>query len=486
MFLAFLRFPSSLHLLLLLPSGLPISGFAPICMSDPALAQAIEHLADSLEQLSIAIRPDTHPSGSSEGWELVGPATPVEPGSRAAAKTSKESSSLVDFGSVPLLRDVGEDLVSDQVFPYDLHQPEATPLADDLLAAARKWITEADVDRTAFYSAQEDPLPEGPEPAGKAKAKKAAAKRKVTTADLAQQMSLLTNMLPQLAEQLTAARERQENLEKQVNASPPEPAVNVAKPAHQQPFLPCRGPGLPVAKQASLIGPPRRTKPLDFKAQKAPAVPAVSSFLPAAAAVPMPSDPFQAAMLQQSQALSALVCWSRNTTVGSKGAARREKLQAALAARSGDFFLSVLQAASRRLQPFPVPGIRRRLLGAGVDVPVLRTFRRLRGTTRGYVTWCLAHVMDCLTNDDIAGAREFLAVTIVAIDQSSIHAGRWDFARLLTLLEEPPAQLFHGRGVVANPRSRAFSSLLPVGWTTCALQKTLVPRDEVRQCMPAL
>ena len=49
--------------------------------------------------------------------------------------------------------------------------------------------------------------------------------------------------------------------------------------------------------------------------------------------------------------------------------------------------------------------------------------------------WCLAHVMDCLTNDDIAGAREFLAVTIVAIDQSSIHAGRWDFARLLTLLD---------------------------------------------------
>ena len=88
----------------------------------------------------------------------------------------------------------------------------------------------------------------------------------------------------------------------------------------------------------------------------------------------------------------------------------------------------------------------------------------------GYTMWCLAHVMDCLTEQDYAGAQEFLALTFVALDQSSLDHGKWDFAWLLTLLEEPPAQLFHGRGTSANPRARAFSPLSPVGWTTCALQ----------------
>ncbi|OLQ14720.1 hypothetical protein AK812_SmicGene1041 [Symbiodinium microadriaticum] len=68
----------------------------------------------------------------------------------------------------------------------------AVPLSDELLSAAKVG------------------------PAGKAKAKKAAAKKKVAAADLAQQMSLLTSMLPQLAEQLTSVKERQDALNNQV------------------------------------------------------------------------------------------------------------------------------------------------------------------------------------------------------------------------------------------------------------------------------
>ena len=90
----------------------------------------------------------------------------------------------------------------------------------------------------------------------------------------------------------------------------------------------------------------------------------------------------------------------------------------------------------------------------------------------GYLQWCLAHCMDCLVQQDIPGAQEFLAVlalTFVACDQACIDQGRWDLA-LLRALEEPPPQLFHGRGTMANPRTRAFSPLSPVAWTTCALQ----------------
>ncbi|CAE7282824.1 unnamed protein product [Symbiodinium necroappetens] len=69
----------------------------------------------------------------------------------------------------------------------------AVPLSDELLSAAKVGA-----------------------PASKAKAKKAAAKKKVTAADLAQHMSLLTSMLPQLAEQLASVKERQDALNNQV------------------------------------------------------------------------------------------------------------------------------------------------------------------------------------------------------------------------------------------------------------------------------
>ena len=59
-------------------------------MSEPDLSSAISQLADSLQQLSLAVRASpslspSGPSGSSGGWILVGPETPVEPGSREAS-----------------------------------------------------------------------------------------------------------------------------------------------------------------------------------------------------------------------------------------------------------------------------------------------------------------------------------------------------------------------------------------------------------------
>ena len=142
---------------------------------------------------------------------------------------------------LPLLRDLGEDLVSANLFPYHLHQPEATPLTEDLLLAARAWVSQAGVDRAAFYSAQEEAAQADVTPAGKGRAgKKAAPRKKVTTADLAQQMGVLTSLLPQLTEQLTAMKERQEVLEKRVSAGAAGSVASPPKPLHQQSFLPAR------------------------------------------------------------------------------------------------------------------------------------------------------------------------------------------------------------------------------------------------------
>ena len=395
---------------------------------------------------------------------------------------------LVDFGLgvLGLLRDLGEDLVAEGIFPYHLHQPEATPLSDDLLVAARTWVADVQGDRVAFYSAVEEAAQEVEPVPPRPKGKKAPPKKRVSTADLAQQLGQLASVLPQLSEQLSSMKQRQEDLEKQVQTGVQAAPAPPAKPPHQQPFLPSRGPGLPMAKHAALTGPPPRTRPHVAD----PLQPDVSGGvgpLDAAVQPASPQDSFQTAMLQQSQALSNLVSHlmsqqdggleglassASSTCVGSKGAAKRERLQAALAARSGDFYLSVLQAASKRLRPTsPVPTSLEECLGQVSMCQYLERFGGYAGYREiGYTMWCLAHVMDCLTDEDYAGAREFLALTFVALDQSSLDHGRWDFAWLLTLLEEPPAQLFHGRGVVANPRSRAFSPLSPAGWTTCALQ----------------
>ena len=73
------------------------------------------------------------------------------------------------------------------------------------------------------------------------------------------------------------------------------------------------------------------------------------------------------AIMQQSQALTLLVghlaeggvdtvALSQGTALGTRGTSKREKLQAELAARSGNFLLQVSQAAFRSMTPMsPLP-----------------------------------------------------------------------------------------------------------------------------------
>ena len=49
---------------------------------------------------------------------------------------------IVDFSVavLPLLWDIGDEITGEGLFPLVLHQPDATPLGDELLAAARNWV----------------------------------------------------------------------------------------------------------------------------------------------------------------------------------------------------------------------------------------------------------------------------------------------------------------------------------------------------------
>ena len=71
-------------------------------MSDRGLPEAIFSLAESLERLSLAIRP-AHPSsprGSDSGWLVVDPSSPVEPGSREAPGPSASAPQAAHHSSL--------------------------------------------------------------------------------------------------------------------------------------------------------------------------------------------------------------------------------------------------------------------------------------------------------------------------------------------------------------------------------------------------
>ena len=69
---------------------------------------------------------------------------------------------------------------------------------------------------------------------------------------------------------------------------------------------------------------------------------------------------------------------------------------------------------------------------------------------------------------DSVGAQEMLALALVAIEQSAMDGGKWEVARILSLQEDPPMQIFSHRPHHTNPRLRAFGPLRPAGWGATA------------------
>ena len=60
-----------------------------------------------------------------------------------------------------------------------------------------------------------------------------------------------------------------------------------------------------------------------------------------------------------------------------------------------------------------------------------------------------------------AGVRELVALTVVSLEQSAIDQGDWSLAFLLSLVAEPPVQMFQDRMVSMSPHGRPFAPLCP-------------------------
>ena len=380
-----------------------------------------------------------------------------------------------------------------------LEDPALVPEPSVLLQKTKEWLanqTAARVGLVGFYSAVEEVVPETPleeesveeldfQPGAAALPKAPAGKQKrVTTAVLAEQLGSVTQILPQLVTQLENLQRNQDALQEQV--------------ASQQHVVPPRPSQQPVSTSlqefAKMMGTPPRVKsqmPFPRPVVKSPLTPKMDSPLTLQeqaeeAELPAGSTLAQA-VLEQSKALTTLVTQlqsggdplldapssSSGFSLGSKGSAGRMQLQTELSNRSGAFFLQVAQNASRRLRPaakapVDIPAV------ASTDFSMVTYLERFGGyggcRELGLVQYCLAHIFDAALHSDLEGVREHLALTMVAVEQATQDSGRWDLAYQLTLLEDPPSQMWAFRsGGSMNPRLRAFAPLCPQKWATIAL-----------------
>ena len=356
------------------------------------------------------------------------------------------------------------------------------------LKLAREWVVLQGGGIQNFYSAEEGPpSPKVPAPM-KATAKKPPAekaKRLSGPQEVAEHIKSLAELVPNIAMQLSAIQEEQARMRTEME-------VRAAKP-------PLRSSQMPVSMDmqnlGKVLGAPPRTKQVTLSPpppkQVAASQPMVDSNVPLEEQVEVAQEVAEAgtlamAVLEQSRALTSLVSQLQSGdplldshqssfSTSSKGAQGRERLQTELGARSGNFMLSMMQLAMRRMRPAtPTPTSLAQI--AESDFSMVSYLERFGGfgsqRELGTILYALSFVVDAAVREDIAGVQEHLALLYVAIEQANMDQGRWDLAFQLLLLDDPPAQLWtynRAGNPMSTGRSRAFAPLCPQRWATISL-----------------
>ena len=188
------------------------------------------------------------------------------------------------------------------------------------------------------------------------------------------------------------------------------------------------------------------------------------------------------AVLEQSKALTALVSQmatgdhldftSSSSSLSSKGAMGRAKLQSELAQHKGIFFQNVIQNMSRRMYPSQSAEVELSVLHQRGVLPSLY-LERFGGYGKcrdyGMIQWQIALVMNLLMEENWQGAKDSLALLFVCMEQSAMD-GKMDIGLLLALVEDPPQTVFSGRSLAATVNPRPFAPTASQRWATVALQ----------------
>ncbi|CAL1144812.1 unnamed protein product [Cladocopium goreaui] len=366
-----------------------------------------------------------------------------EIGSGVVDLSSTANFVVVDLDDTVLMEMREYDIVTDStepIVPYSDSDPNALPKVIQLLPMIQDWIESVASERLAFYSAREEQ--DGPTlPATKKAAAKKAAR--TTIATLASQMATMQQQLQAVLAQQDVLAKGGGGMDGFASHAPaPSNGPMVAT-------IPALSSGLglgTVPKQAALaIGPPPRTKDAQLEN-----------------VADVGGDP-----------MSDLAGHSGTAGLGlnTKGVARRERMQSELAQRSSNYFLQVQQQLFKRMNPSrAVPKNAAELSQAGASMTAYLEryggFRQNRDT--GLIMWILAHAMDSASQDDFHGTKEYLALLVAALEQSTLDGG-WGVAYVLSLMEEPPQQLFMERMTPVSATGRPFSPLVPPSWAAVAL-----------------
>ena len=191
------------------------------------------------------------------------------------------------------------------------------------------------------------------------------------------------------------------------------------------------------------------------------------------------------AIMQQSAALTSLVAHlttgdamadlsapsGQGQSLSTKGVARREKMQQDLSSGNSCYFLQMQQQLYKRMCPTkPIPKSEDELAGSGVSmIGSLERFGVFRNKPEAAMLMrLLAHCVDAAANGDMHLVKEYLALTVTSVDQSCLD-GNWSIAFLISLLEEPPAQVYMEKTSSVSALGRPFSPLIPASWAAVAL-----------------
>ena len=381
---------------------------------------------------------------------------------------------------------------------FNANIPQLVPVADHLVSAVWNWIQDPGSGQLVqFYSAEEEEaVPETPlgparrtmrpkaspgvggggaRPNGPAESKKP----RPTVASLAASLDTVTQTLPMIVQQLEALALRTENVERHVGKDQSRPS------ALQEPLGSCATTGLLTASRTpaemlKLMPPPKGTR---TGAGAHPPAEVEQLAKEKLSEEDNPQVDLAKAVYAQSQALTSLVAQlaagdpmtdlsSSSTSLSTKGAQGRAKLQQELAQHRGTFFTSVLQSMSRRMQPAQPSDLTPQELGARGIIPTTYV-ERFGGYGRqrdlGCLQWQVAMILDHLQNENYNAAKDATALLAVCIEQSALDNGRLDIGLLLALADDPPSGVFQTRSTTNFSRGRAFAPLADQRWVTTAL-----------------
>ena len=391
----------------------------------------------------------------------------------------------VSAEALPLLREY--DPVTDMhenIRLFSEERPQDLPEVRDVLEEVTSWIASVSEGRLNFYSAREEPVP--------APSTKKPQPKRITNNQIASQLAALASQVQLLASQQEVLKKNQAAQSSGLPAPSAGPVQDRGLGIYPTSKIPALSASLGVvpqttAKQLSgLIGPPPKTKQIVE-------VPVVAGVDPQAELGTIPTQAPEgsdmqnivSAISQQSLAITHLVSHltsgdamtdlqaggSTGVSMSTKGVARRERMQADLASRSSSYFLQVQQQMFKRMFPARVvPSSIEEIETAGTSMTAyLEPYGGYRGQRdQGLTAWIVGHAMDAAASGDFDLTKEYLGILAACLEQSTMD-GNWHVAYVLSMLEEPPIQVFSERMQTTSGITRPFAPLVPPSWAATTL-----------------